>query len=68
MSKIVECTNAVGQPRLVEGARYEVVLDVTHATVPGETRNRTGYVIKAEDDTMALPYVYRRDRFTDVSE
>ena len=61
----VRCVDASGQPRLVEDAVYEVVADVQSATVKGGA-NKSGYIVKLEDDRTAIPYLYNRTRFVAV--
>lgn len=65
----VKCVNADGQPRLVAGGIYRLVLDVTEATRPGHGgENVSGYLVTADGDTVAIPYVYDRERFAFVPE
>lgn len=68
MAQFVKCINSFRQPRLQAGAIYEVVLDVTTSNRPGRSGNSSGYIVKLDGDTAAIPYVYDRDRFEPVAE
>lgn len=60
----LQCVDASGQSRLVEGAVYNLILDITASYAPGEMRNKSGYLVGM--DGLALPYVFRRTRFQRV--
>lgn len=60
---IVTCIDASNQSLLQQGARYEIVADVKSAkTIRLETAS--GYVVRGELRTNALPCVFKRSRFT----
>ena len=63
MSKILQCVDAAGQPRLIEGEIYELLFDVVKATNGADDSNKSGYLVKVQGSDVAIPYVYRRGRF-----
>lgn len=68
MATTLRCINASGQPRLILDGYYELVLDVQKAYRPGRDEAQSGYVVKPEGDSIAIPYVYNRNRFTVVTD
>ena len=60
---IVTCIDASNQPLLQQGARYEIVADVKSAKT-ARSESASGYVVRGELCTNALPCVFKRTRFT----
>ena len=60
---LVTCIDASHQPLLERGARYEIVADV-HSAKTARHETASGYVVRGELQTKALPCVFKRSRFT----
>lgn len=67
MSKQLKCVNADGQPRLEQGAVYELAFDVKSAIDSRDGQSKSGYLVKELDQNVLIPYVYDRSRFVDPS-
>ena len=60
---LVTCIDASPQTLLEQGARYEIVADV-HSATTARLETASGYVVRSELHTKALPCVFKRSRFT----
>ena len=60
---LVTCIDASHQPLLERGARYEIVADV-HSAKTARHETASGYVVRGELQTKALPCVFQRARFS----
>ena len=59
---LVTCIDASHQTLLEQGARYEIVADV-HSAKTARHETASGYVVRGELQTKALPCVFQRARF-----
>ena len=68
-TRTVRCVDAAGQPRLSENATYKVIVEVEQGKVfsGDEEKEAKGFIVMNDFGTV-IPYVYNRNRFSELQE